>query len=397
VRGASGRSVLEFPAGTKLYETAGSISHARVSPKGDLVAFLDHSDQTDDRGVVRVVDREGRVRTLSAGPAAGVTEWAVAAGLAWHPSGREVWFTATADRDARAVWAVTLGGRLRPVARAPGDLTLHDISASGKVLVTRDARRLGILARAPGEAAERDLSLLDSSLVTALSADGKTVLFTELGSGVDGNYAAFLRGTDGSPPMHLGEGFAQSLSPDGRTALVLLPTSPKQVLAQPAGPAPPRKFLVPGLADFEWVSWHPDGKRILIAGAEKGRGERLYVRDLEGGKLRPVTPEGLVLSLYQGFPVSPTASGWPRWRPSNPRRGSRCTPSTRWSRGRSPVFRPTRSPWAGARTAGASTCARAGAFPRRSRAWTRSRGRRLPGDSSSPPTRRASMASPPSR
>jgi eukaryotic-like serine/threonine-protein kinase len=305
VRGASGRSVLEFPAGTKLYETAGSISHARVSPKGDLVAFLDHSDQTDDRGVVRVVDREGRVRTLSPGPAAGVTEWAGAAGLAWHPSGREVWFTATADRDARAVWAVTLGGRLRPVARAPGDLTLHDISAGGKVLVTRDARRLGILARAPGEAAERDLSLLDSSLVTALSADGKTVLFTEFGAGVDGNYAAFLRGTDGSPPMHLGEGFAQSLSPDGRTALVLLPTSPKQVLAQPAGPAPPRKFLVPGLADFEWVSWHPDGKRILIAGAETGRGERLYVRDLEGGKLRPVTPEGLVLSLYQGFPVSP--------------------------------------------------------------------------------------------
>ena len=43
VRDVGGRNRLEYPIGKVLYETGGWISHPRISPKGDMVAFLDHS------------------------------------------------------------------------------------------------------------------------------------------------------------------------------------------------------------------------------------------------------------------------------------------------------------------------------------------------------------------
>ncbi|HET7451732.1 MAG TPA: serine/threonine-protein kinase, partial [Thermoanaerobaculia bacterium] len=50
VRRVEARSRLEYPIGKMLYETGGWISHARVSPKGDLVAFCDHPVSGDDAG-----------------------------------------------------------------------------------------------------------------------------------------------------------------------------------------------------------------------------------------------------------------------------------------------------------------------------------------------------------
>src|SRR5262249_37901432 len=56
VRDFGGRNRLEYPIGKPLYQTGGWISHPRVSPKGNLIAFLDHAVQGDDRGSVAVVD-----------------------------------------------------------------------------------------------------------------------------------------------------------------------------------------------------------------------------------------------------------------------------------------------------------------------------------------------------
>ncbi len=44
----------------------------------------------------------------------------------------------------------------------------------------------------------------------------------------------------------------------------------------------------------------PDGKRVLPCGQERGRAVRCYVQEIDGGKPRPVTPEGTT----EGF-VSP--------------------------------------------------------------------------------------------
>jgi hypothetical protein len=62
----------------------------------------------------------------------------------------------------------------------------------------------------PGEAQDRDLSWLDWGWAAELSADGKTFLFGEQGEGAGLEYSAYIRGTNGSPPVLLGKGAAFS-------------------------------------------------------------------------------------------------------------------------------------------------------------------------------------------
>src|SRR5215469_6619779 len=151
VRDAGGRNRLEFPIGKILYETVGWISHPRVSPKGDRIAFFDHPIPGDDAGSVAVVDLAGNKRTLS-------STGTSAQGLAWSPNGEEIWFTEAQVSNARDLYTVTLSGRQREVARVPGILTLHDVSRDGRVLLGRDTWRREVAALAPGEKKERDLT-----------------------------------------------------------------------------------------------------------------------------------------------------------------------------------------------------------------------------------------------
>src|SRR6185437_6203623 len=101
VRAANPHVQLEFPMGKKLYETDGYVSHVRVSPKGDRVAFLDHPLSGDSRGTVAVIDSSGQVKRLT-------DEFTDETGLAWAPSGDEIWFTASESGEAAALYAVTL-------------------------------------------------------------------------------------------------------------------------------------------------------------------------------------------------------------------------------------------------------------------------------------------------
>ena len=66
VRQQGGKVRLEYPVGKVLYETAGWVSHLRISPKGDEVAFLDHPAQGDDAGRAAIVDRSGKRRAIIA-------------------------------------------------------------------------------------------------------------------------------------------------------------------------------------------------------------------------------------------------------------------------------------------------------------------------------------------
>jgi len=295
VREGSGRNRLEFPIGKALFETAGWISHLRVSPGGNEVAYIDHPARGDDGGSVAIVDRSGKRRNLS-------ESFETAQGLAWAPSGDEVWFTAAKSGANRALYAVNLSGRQRLLTRAPGVLTLYDVSSGGRVLVTRDTNRQELLGRSAGEQKEHDLSWLDWSNASDISADGKTLLFSEAGEGGGAGYSVYLRSTDGSPAVRLGEGSAQALSPDGKWALAITRiASEPQIVLYPTGVGEtrtlPREGLVTQLAD-----WLPDGKQTLMTASEPGRGSRLYLRDISGGKPRAITPEG-----YSSFPrtVSP--------------------------------------------------------------------------------------------
>jgi eukaryotic-like serine/threonine-protein kinase len=280
-----GHNRLEYPIGKVLHETPGWISHLRVSPKGDMIAFLDHQIQEDDRGWVAVMDLTGNKKTLSG-------EWGSGDGLAWSPNGEEIWFTATKRGEANALYAVTLSGQERIVARVPASLLLHDISRSGRILMACGNLSTDVIALPPGETKERDLSWLDNVSVYDLSPDGKTFIFDYFGEGSGVNYAAYLRKTDGSPAIRIGEGAGISLSNDGKWVASIL-HSPSQIVLLPTGPGEARYLEQYGIEEYSWVSWFPVGEKLFLTGREAGHRMRCYLQDTKGGPPHPITPEGV--------------------------------------------------------------------------------------------------------
>src|SRR5450755_1078338 len=303
VHSVGGRDRLEYPIGKVLYETGGGwISYPRVSPKGDFVAFIDHPNQGDDGGAVTVVDLSGKKKKLT-------RDWYGTGGLAWSPTGEEVWFTASELGVDHYLSAVSLTGKERLVARIPGTLVVFDIWHDGRVLLARAGRRRELMALYDGSPKERDLSWLDYSYPADLSPDGKTVLFDEegVGGGVqygdskELTYAVYIRNTDGSPAIRLGEGVADALSPDQKWVIVQTPHSPEQLRLLPTG-AGETQPLTNDSINHQWARWFPDGKRFVFSGNEPGHGVRLYIQDISGGKPSPISPEGVDATA---FAVSP--------------------------------------------------------------------------------------------
>ena len=61
----------------------------------------------------------------------------------------------------------------------------------------------------PGKDKEQELSYQDYSAVRGLSADGKILLFDESGEAGGAAGVMYLRPTDGSAPLRLGDGTSQ--------------------------------------------------------------------------------------------------------------------------------------------------------------------------------------------
>jgi DNA-binding winged helix-turn-helix (wHTH) protein len=286
VRRVKGFARLEFPVGRVLLETVpGRISHLRVSPRLDRIAFLEHPVPDDDRGSVVTIDRDGLRTTLS-------SDWASLEGLAFSPDGDEVWFTGTKVGADLALHAVTLGGRERLVHRSPGRLVLRDIGRDGRVLLARHTFRLEIRALIDGEDTERDLTWFELPLLTDLSEDGRQIVFCESGDAGGPGYGVFVRATDGAPPVRLGDGRPFDLSPDGKWILSRGIRPPFPLVMLPTGPGETRVLKDQGLQDIRWMEWFPDGRRLLILASEAGRLPRMWVEDEAGGQPRAVTPEG---------------------------------------------------------------------------------------------------------
>ena len=293
----NGQSRLEYPIGKVLYETAGWISNVRFSAKGDRLAFVDHNLLGDDGGRISVVDLNGKKSDLT-------ERWSSAFGLAWSPSGDEVWFTATATGFSRSLRGVSLSGKLRELLSAPGTLTLHDVGGGGRALISRDAMRAGAIGLAPGENKERDLSWQDWTVPNDISEDGKLVLFVEAGEAGGGDYAAFSRQMNGASAVRLGEGSPLSLSPNGKWALVLRQNiSPPELGLLPTGVGQARKVPT-GNVIPNWGQFFPDSKRVLLLGHEAGGASRVYVMDVDGGQPRAITPAGFALAPT-GHAISP--------------------------------------------------------------------------------------------
>ena len=297
-RDAGVKRVLEYPLGKVLYETTGYVGSPRLSPLGDLIAFVDHPSNAADDGSIAVLDLSGKKKILS-------KQWGSVRWISWSPSGSEVWFTAAERGGNKSLYGVSLSGKQRFIAGAPADVHLLDVNRAGRVLLMQADERIGISYSGPGESRERDLSWLQWSIVTDISQDGSTIAMVEMGE-ASASSTVCLRKTDGSPVVRLGEGLAGSLSPDGKwvssrrklgSPIVLLPT----------GPGEPKEVSSQGLSTVTtWVGWSPDGKWIVVMAREGERGPaRLYLLSLDGGKPRAVSGE--VADSSYCFPVSPDA------------------------------------------------------------------------------------------
>lgn len=278
---------LEFPVGNVIYEPNGWVSHVRFSPSGDYLAIGDHVTGGDDGRVV-VLDHHGNRKASS-------SFYSSVEGLAWAPNGKEVWFSAVPSGSARSIYALDLSGKERLIYRAPGGLTIHDISRSGLVLLTADKARLSISALPPGETHERSLSWFDWSLLADMSGDGKAILFSETGEAAGANSSIFLRQTDGSPAIRLGEGAFGNLSPDGQWVLAEV-GSPRKLVLLPTGVGETRQLTDDKIEHLS-SAWLPDSKSIVFSAAEPGHSRRTYLLDIQGGTPRAISPEGITGGL----------------------------------------------------------------------------------------------------
>jgi eukaryotic-like serine/threonine-protein kinase len=276
VRRVEGQEQLEYPIGKVLYRTRGWISDPRISPRGDRIAFLAHPRDGDFIAKVVIMDLAGGVRATSG-------TWNSAMGLAWTPDGSEVWFTAVEGAASQAVYAMSMAGRRRLVDQQAGSLQLHDIAADGTVLLSRYDSVMGLIDLDPVTQKEHDLSWFDWSLATDLTSDGRSVVFTEMGSGVGSINAVYQRGCDGSPAVRLGEGWGMSLSNDGRWVLAVAAAGTRLV-ALPTGLGATMTFLRGTIREYLWACWFPDRRRVLFAAVDSLRtGVRLYAQGVDGG------------------------------------------------------------------------------------------------------------------
>ncbi len=291
---------IEYPIGKVLYapEPPTWLSNINVSRTGDLVAFAEHPLAADARGALCVVGRNQPKRALAPG-------FSAVGPPRWSPDGNEIWFTASYVGTTQQIFAVTRSGRSRVLVETPGTVTLNDVSARGQLLVARATIWAEIRARARGSVEEAELPAADLSFLDDLSDDGKLVLGTDVGQGGGPNFGLYVQKTDGSPPVWLGEGDGQALSPDGRFALALLIQShPQQLVVAPTG-AGETRTLDPGpVVRYSRAVWVPPGDRVVVAGIDAKDEERLYVQALSGGPPRAVTEDGVTIGKI-GRPVSP--------------------------------------------------------------------------------------------
>ncbi|HEY7114365.1 MAG TPA: protein kinase, partial [Thermoanaerobaculia bacterium] len=319
VHHVSGKDRLEFPIGNVVYETGGWIQGPRFSGDGKQIAFIEHPGNGDD-GAIAVVDLGSSRKTeLAAG-------FATVQGLAWGPTGREIWFTAAREGIEREIFSVTPSKSLRLIRTMQGTPALLDLRPDGSALLTEDDYRSSAIVFLPSQTTGKDLSWFDWSSDRTLSPDGKFLLFDESGEGGGASGGVYLRATDGSPAVRLADGTAVALAPDGAWALTRA-SRPLRFVLVPVRAGQPRDLSPDGFGALIYGSFFPDGQRFAFEASLPGKGTRLYVQELAGGAARAISAEGInpsrnfvspdgrwILAIGPDFRVHlyPTDGGTPR-------------------------------------------------------------------------------------
>jgi len=291
----NGQYQIEYPLGSVRYKSPTRIRDLRVSPDGSMLAFRLREARLGKAFGLIVLDAENKMTKLGA--------WNNAKGLAWTPNGKRIVF-ASNENGSTELRTATPSGRVQLLGRFDGFVKLHDISPNGALLITRDDYREGIMARAPGAERERDLSWFDGSGGSDISPDGQLLLLSEFGEAGGPHYSAYIRPMNGDAAVRISDGYGVSLSPDRKSALVILPGSPVRLAIVPLGAGETRLVDRGDIEDYEFASWLPDGKTIVFTGRTAKSAMRIYRQSAAGGPPSPIgTPD---LRLAQASrPASP--------------------------------------------------------------------------------------------
>lgn len=278
VREVEGGFRLECPAGTLRLASQELIGQPRFSPDGTRLAFLQHRGLF---GWVALLDlRTGAIRRLTA-------RFPYIRGLAWR--GGEVWFTAGTTTQAD-LHAVDLRGTARVVYKGTSRFLLHDIGADGRVLLSHNEVLPEALVLREGESAPKVLHWKGHFWLGDLDEEGRQAVGWHMDPQGGGHVLVFR--TEGGEPLDLGPGELASFSPNGRwVAAPLLVPAPALRLV-PTGLGQPRTLPLPGLEGILEARWMPDGRSLMIRGAQAGRPGRLFQVELAEGRIRPLTAEG---------------------------------------------------------------------------------------------------------
>jgi Tol biopolymer transport system component len=283
-------SSIEYPLGRVIYQGRNRAwpDQIRVTRDGERVVFIRRTQIGSLGGDIAVVGADGQVHELSTG-------WDVLDGLAHSPTGNEVWFSATKAGSQRALYAVSWTGALRTITQFPGEAVLHDVSPTGQALVSLESDRHHLVIAAPGISGEREFSWLSRSNPRAFSGDGRTLLFEDIAEASGrGTYAVYVRPTDGSPAIRIGDGRPFDFSKDGNHIVATLTGPPVQLVAYPTGPGV-RTMIAEGAIDYPSASILPDGQKVLSVETGTDAYRRFWLTDLRTKQkilISPETPPG---------------------------------------------------------------------------------------------------------
>ena len=263
-RAVDGQVQLEYPEGRVLRRSPLPVFQALVSPRGDRIALVEPAEKSF---AITIMDLKGGSTQLALGGGEG---------LAWGPDGNELWFA-----DSGSIWAVTMRGSRRLVARALGGVYLLDVSRSGEALLARYDARREVTLSSLSDGRETDFSWFDRTELLDLARDASAILFRDAGS-------LFLRGIHSQLPIKLGEGLSwRGLSPDGRRVAVV---EDGKLVLLPVGAGTPESVATPGVEPRS-AQFFPDGRSLLVVGTA-GSGQRLYRIDAARA-MRPLSEAGV--------------------------------------------------------------------------------------------------------
>jgi eukaryotic-like serine/threonine-protein kinase len=281
--------ILEWPQGKPILDTqvgrqnSVGLANPRISPSGDHVAMFRCSSSSCS---LRIMDPAGKLIAQSST----FYDWW---GLAWAPSGKEVWFAVARSSGRQCtVLAMDLEGHERMVFRVPGTVTVHDISAEGRLLASFDEVAGRMELRDSATTPARDLSWKEGGSLRDVSNNG-VVLFGEEGDSGGLKASVYVRRASDREPLRISDGFPIALAPDGSAALVRSHGTPVQISLVPVSGLA-RQLDVGPIEDVAVGGWLKDG-RLMLELRRPGARWAVFAGPAAGGSFVPYLPTGVHL------------------------------------------------------------------------------------------------------